>query len=149
MALLSAIAQAPIRQDLAVTGSINQYGQIQAVGGVNEKIEGFFATCKSKGLTGTQGVVIPKSNIHNLMLREEVIEAVRAGQFHIWPIENVEEGLSLLSSLETGKLQDDGCYPIGTLNYLISSRLMEFSRIMEQKAAGEDRLTKQNDVEME
>src|SRR5581483_5925200 len=115
-ALLSAIARIPLRQDIAMTGSINQHGQIQAIGGVNEKIEGFFAICKLRGLTGSQGVIIPASNVRNLNLQAEVVEAVAAGEFHIWPIATVDEGLALLSGCEPGTLQADGSYPDGTFN---------------------------------
>jgi len=94
LALLSAIAQVPLRQDLAITGSVDQHGNLQAIGGVNEKIEGFFAVCQARGLTGTQGVVIPQANVRHLMLREEVVDAVRAGKFHIWAVETVDEAIA-------------------------------------------------------
>lgn len=132
-ALLSAIADIPLRQDLAITGSVNQRGQIQAIGGINEKIEGFFTTCKMKGLTGEQGVIIPASNLVNLMLNEQVTEAVDKGQFHIWPIQEVEEGLRLLTGLEPGERQEDGSYPEGTFNYILMEQLEAFSRAEETK----------------
>jgi lon-related putative ATP-dependent protease len=126
-ALLSAIAEIPIRQNYAITGSVNQRGEIQAIGGVNEKIEGFFATCKAKGLTGDQGVIIPHSNCHNLMLNHEVIQAVAQGKFHIWPIRTIEEGITLLTGHDAGILQEDGSYPPGTFNHAVQTRLEQFS----------------------
>lgn len=134
IALISAIAETPLRQDLAITGSVNQHGQIQAIGGVNEKIEGFFATCSSKGLTGTQGVIIPEANRQNLMLRQEVIDAVSNGKFHIWPISTIEEGLALMTGQAVGELQADGSYPDGTLNQRVMARLSEFARLAEKES---------------
>lgn len=122
-ALLSSLSGHEIRQDLAVTGSVNQRGQIQAIGGVNEKIEGFFDVCKIKGLTGEQGVLIPQSNVKNLMLREEVIEAVEAGKFHIYPVSNVDEGIEFLTGVEAGERKPDGTYPEGTLNWAVQNKL--------------------------
>lgn len=130
-ALLSAIAGIPLRQDRAMTGSINQRGQIQAIGGVNEKIEGFYLTCKTKGLTGEQGVIIPLSNVGNLMLRDEVVQAVEDGQFHVWPIHTIEEGIHLLTDMEAGELQPDGTYPAGTFNHAITQKLGEFAKLAE------------------
>lgn len=128
IALLSAITKIPLRQDIAITGSINQHGDIQAIGGVNNKIEGFFATCKAKGLTGEQGVIIPCSNKVNLMLNNEVIEAVRNEQFHIWSIETIDEGIHLLSGYEPGEPQEDGGYPEGTFNHLVTLALKELAK---------------------
>jgi len=133
-ALLSSLADVPLRQDRAVTGSVNQHGQVQAIGGVNEKIEGFFAVCTSKGLTGEQGVIIPASNRRNLMLRAEVVQAVDQGQFHIWPIQTVEQGLALLTGLEMGERQPDGSYPEGSFNHALMARLQEFSRAANKEA---------------
>ena len=127
-ALLSAIAQIPLRQDRAITGSINQYGDIQAIGGVNKKIEGFFATCKAKGINGEQGVIIPVSNEKHLMLNDDVIEAVKNDQFHIWSIDTIEEGLKLLSGYEAGELQTDGSYPEGTFNHVVMRKLEGFAK---------------------
>jgi len=134
-ALLSAIADVPIRQDLAVTGSVNQHGQIQAIGGVNEKIEGFFATCQAKGLTGRQGVLIPKANQRHLMLNAKVIQAVSGGQFHIWTIATVEEGLALLTGLEPGTADPTGQYPPGTLNERILKRLEAYTNLIKHPAS--------------
>jgi lon-related putative ATP-dependent protease len=113
-ALLSAIAGLPLRQDLAVTGSVNQKGQVQAIGGAIYKIEGYFDVCRAKGLTGTQGVMIPVSNVLNLMLRDDVIEAVRDGKFHIYSVETIEQGFSLLTGVPAGRRGDDGRYPDGS-----------------------------------
>ena len=104
--ILSALAEAPLRQDLAVTGSVNQYGEVQAIGGVNEKIEGFFEICKARGLTGTQGVLIPASNVQHLMLREEVVDACRAGQFSIYPVRTIDEGLEILTGQKTADINE-------------------------------------------
>lgn len=124
-ALLSSLSGFSIRQDLAVTGSVNQRGQVQAIGGVNEKIEGFFDVCKLKGLTGDQGVVIPDSNVKNLMLREDVVEAVEEGQFHIYPVSTIDEGIAILTGKEAGERQPDGTYPKGTVNRAVQDRLQE------------------------
>jgi lon-related putative ATP-dependent protease len=132
-ALLSAIAEIPIRQDRAVTGSINQHGQIQPVGGINAKIEGFFATCKAIGLTGEQGVIVPANNRKNLMLNDEVTRSVENGQFHIWAFENIDEGLQLLTGLEAGERQEDGTYPQDTFNRAVIERLETFTKAEEAK----------------
>jgi len=126
-ALLSAIAEAPIRQSLAVTGSVNQLGQIQAIGGVNDKIEGFFDVCTRRGLTGDQGVLIPASNTQHLMLRQDVVEAVAAGKFHVFPVETVDQGIELLTGLKAGELGDDDSYPEDSLNRRVADRLERFS----------------------
>ena len=126
-ALLSAIAEAPIRQSLAVTGSVNQLGQIQAIGGVNDKIEGFFDVCTRRGLTGDQGVLIPASNTQHLMLRQDVVEAVAAGKFHVFPVETVDQGIELLTDLKAGELGEDDSYPEGSLNRRVADRLERFS----------------------
>lgn len=127
-ALLSAIGQVPIKQSLAVTGSVNQHGQVQAIGGVNEKIEGFFDLCQQRGLNGEQGVLIPKANVKHLMLRHDVVEAAAAGQFHIYPIATVEEGIELLTGLPAGEAGEKGAYPAGTVNALVAERLATFAR---------------------
>jgi lon-related putative ATP-dependent protease len=127
-ALLSAISGLPLRQGIAVTGSVNQYGQVQAVGGVTEKVEGFFDVCKEQGLTGDQGVLIPASNAQNLMLRDEVIEAAQNGQFHVWAISTVDEGISLLTGREAGELGADGQYPPGTVHRMVEDQLREYAQ---------------------
>jgi predicted ATP-dependent protease len=114
-AVLSAIAGAKVFQGVAVTGSMNQMGDVQPIGGVNEKIEGFFEVCKLRGLTGRQGVIIPRANVQNLMLRREVVEAVEQGRFHVWGIDRVEQGVPLLFGLEAGQAGPEGKYPEGTL----------------------------------
>ena len=126
-ALLSSLSGHELRQDLAVTGSVNQRGQIQAIGGVNEKIEGFFDVCRIKGLTGEQGVLIPKSNVKNLMLREDVIEAVEQGNFHIYPVSSVDEGIKLLTGIKAGKCKPDGSYPEDSVNWAVQNRLNQLA----------------------
>ncbi|MDW7773534.1 MAG: ATP-binding protein [Desulfobulbaceae bacterium] len=126
-ALLSSLSGFPIRQDMAVTGSVNQRGEVQAIGGVNEKIEGFFAVCKIKGLTGTQGVLIPESNIKHLMLRDEVIEAVRDGKFHIYAVATIDQGIALLTGKDAGEKQEDGTYPEGTVNRTVQDKILELA----------------------
>lgn len=121
--LLSAISEIPIKQSLAVTGSVNQHGRIQPIGGVNEKIEGFFDICKQDGLTGDQGVLIPASNVKNLMLKEEVVEAVDDGNFYIYPVETIDQGMELLTGKKMGVRRDDGSFPKDSINYLVSKRL--------------------------
>jgi predicted ATP-dependent protease len=122
-ALLSAIADAPIKQSLAVTGSVNQKGEVQAIGGVNEKIEGFFDICRKRGLTGEQGVLIPASNVKHLMLRQDVVDAVADGQFAIYAVEYIDQGIELLTGLRAGEPDDEGNYPEGTINNLVQTRL--------------------------
>ncbi|NIW50100.1 MAG: AAA family ATPase [candidate division Zixibacteria bacterium] len=122
-ALLSSLADTPLRQDLAVTGSVNQHGQVQAIGGVNHKIEGFFDVCKHNGLTGSQGVMIPESNVKNLMLRKDVIDAVAEQKFHVYAISTIDEGISLLTGKEVGEKQEDGTYPEGTINWAVERKL--------------------------
>ncbi|MEK6749278.1 MAG: AAA family ATPase [Pseudomonadota bacterium] len=125
-ALISAIADAPINQHFAVTGAISQHGEVQAIGGVNEKIEGFFDLCVARGLTGQQGVLIPVANVEHLMLRAAVIEAVSAGKFHIYPIRHIDEGIAILTGLPTGELDENGVYPKGSINYKVAKRLQKF-----------------------
>jgi len=117
----------PIRQNIAVTGSVNQKGEIQPIGGVNQKIEGFFHVCQSRGLTGSQGVMIPHQNLKNLMLREEVVDAVREGRFHVYAVRNIDEGLEILTGLPAGEKGADGAYPEGTINHLVQRQLREMA----------------------
>ena len=126
-AILSSLSEIPIRQNIAVTGSVNQKGEIQPIGGVNQKIEGFFKVCQAKGLSGDQGVLIPHQNLRNLMLREEVVEAVKQGHFHIYSAKTINEGIEILTGVSAGKRQKDGTYPKSTVNYLIDRRLKEMA----------------------
>ena len=131
-ALLSALSDLPLRQDLAVTGSMNQRGDIQAIGGVNEKIEGFFDTCRIYGLTGTQGVLIPAANVEDLMLREDVLDAVAAGNFHIWPASRVEQGIELLTGVPAGQRNGELGFELGTVFAKVDERLREMARTMKE-----------------
>ncbi len=126
-ALLSAIAQLPIQQSLAVTGSVNQHGQVQAIGGVNEKIEGFFDLCQARGLTGAQGVLIPTANVKHLMLRQEVVDAVAAGQFHIYPVATIDQGIELLTGVPAGERDTEGHFPTDSVNGRVVQRLAELA----------------------
>ncbi len=127
-ALLSSLSEIPIRQDLAVTGSVNQKGEVQPIGGVNQKIEGFYAVCKAKGLTSTQGVIIPESNVDDLMLRNEVVDAVKQGKFHIYSVKRIDEGIELLTSAKAGDKDDKGNYPKATVNYLVNEKLNQLAK---------------------
>lgn len=137
-ALLSSLADLPLRQDIAVTGSVNQSGEIQAVGGVTQKIEGFFKACSSRGLTGTQGVLIPKANVPTLALSPEVMEAVEAGKFHIYAVSTVDQGMEVLSGEQMGRARKDGSYPRGTINALVQATLNRFAAAVDNKNHDED-----------
>lgn len=126
-ALLSALADVPVKQSFAVTGSVNQWGEVQAIGGVNEKIEGFFDVCNARGLTGDQGVLIPKSNVQHLMLREDVVEAVRQGKFAIHAVSHIDEGIEILTGIKAGERGPDRQYPVGSINRLVEDRLKQFA----------------------
>ena len=136
-ALLSALADAPLRQDLAVTGSVNQYGAVQAIGGVNEKIEGFFDICLARGLTGSQGVLIPAANVQHLMLRSDVVEACAAGRFAVYPVLTIDQGIAIMTGLPAGERGPEGAYPIGSLNRAVEDRLKDFAKI--RKESGSDK----------
>jgi len=125
--LLSSLSDVPIKQNLAVTGSVNQHGTVQPIGGVNEKIEGFFDVCRERGLTGDQGVLIPASNTEHLMLRSEVVEAAEAGSFHIYPVETIDEGIERLTGMEAGERNEQGGFPEDTINGRVEARLREFA----------------------
>jgi predicted ATP-dependent protease len=127
-ALISAISGYPIKQNIAVTGSVNQLGRIQPIGGVNEKIEGFYNVCKARGLTGDQGTIIPCANLHNLMLETEVVDAVKAGKFHVYAIDTVDQGLELVTGVPAGVLGTDGTYPAGTVHHAAQERLFEMAQ---------------------
>jgi lon-related putative ATP-dependent protease len=146
-ALLSAISEIPLRQDLAITGSVNQHGQIQAVGGINEKIEGFYKTCKVKGISGSQGVIIPKGNVPNLMLDDEIIKSVADGKFHIWPITTVDEGLALFTGREAGEIDGDGNYPEDSFNHEANERLAKFAEVVRAAAGEPSKNTNENEEE--
>jgi len=122
-AILSSLSKLPLRQDIAVTGSLNQKGEIQPIGGVNEKIEGFFEVCKAKRLTGTQGVMIPHQNVKNLMLRHDVVAAVEKGNFSIYSIKTIDEGIEILTGVKAGHRKKDGAFPEGTVNFLVDQEL--------------------------
>ena len=132
-AILSSLSGIPINQAISVTGSVNQKGEIQPIGGVNDKIEGFFKICKSRGLDGTQGVMIPKLNVKNLNLSDEVVDAVKSKQFHIYAIETIEQGIELLTGVPAGKKDPvSGKFPAGTINYLAYEKLKKFAKISKE-----------------
>ena len=142
--LLSSLARVPLKQNLAITGSMDQNGDVQPIGGANEKIEGFFDLCKIRGLDGTHGVVIPKKNINHLMLKKEVVDAVREGKFSIHAIERVEEGIEIFTGIPAGQINEDGTYPEGTINYLVIKRFEEITRSLKDKK-GEKNKEEEND----
>ncbi len=127
-ALISSLADVPIKQGMAVTGSVNQNGDVQAIGGVNQKIEGFYQVCKAKGLTGEQGVLIPGSNIENLMLKDEVLQAVNDGKFHVWAVDTISDGLKLLTGMDAGERKKNGKFPKDTLYYRVEEKLRTFAK---------------------
>jgi lon-related putative ATP-dependent protease len=126
-AILSSLSGLPLRQDIAVTGSINQKGQIQPIGGVNEKIEGFYHVCKAQGLTGTQGVIIPHQNVKDLMLKTEVVQVVKDGKFRIYPVKSVDQGIEILTGVKAGEIKEDGTFEEETVNYLVDKQLKEYA----------------------
>src|SRR5699024_4594349 len=128
-ALISALSHTPLKQSFAITGSISQFGEVQSVGGVNEKIEGFFRLCKARGLTGEHGVIIPQSNINNLLLDETVVQAVRDGLFHIYTVSRVDQALALLSDAEVGCADEEGQFPEGTVNAKVVGRLRSIAEM--------------------
>jgi lon-related putative ATP-dependent protease len=135
--LLSALSGLPIRQGIAVTGSVNQKGQVQAIGGANEKIEGFFEICQAKGLNGAQGVIIPATNVRHLMLKPPVVEAVRDGKFHIWPVGTIDEGMEILTGVRAGMRQEDGSFEPESVNQRADTRLRELAETMRDFAKEE------------
>ena len=136
-ALLSSISGVPLKQCYAITGSMNQHGQVQPIGGVNEKIEGFFEVCKLTALSGEHGVIIPKRNLMNLMLKKEVIDAVLNGKFNIYCIDNVEDGVEILTGMPPGEIQPDGTYPEGSFNFMVAKKLKEFSEALKAEKGPE------------
>jgi lon-related putative ATP-dependent protease len=134
-ALLSALSDLPLAQGVAVTGSVNQHGEVQAIGGVNEKIEGFFDVCCIQGLSGTQGVMIPRSNAPNLMLREDVVEAVRSGTFHVWTVDTIDDGIELLTGTPAGARDAEGRFPDGSVGALVEQTLRRYAERLRELAA--------------
>jgi lon-related putative ATP-dependent protease len=132
-ALLSSIGGIPLRQDIAITGSMDQNGDVQPIGGVNEKIEGFFDLCAARGLTGAQGIIMPGRNVRNLMLKRAVVDAVREGRFHIYPMDRMEEGMEILTGMPAGEAREDGTYPEGTFNHLVMKRLDDIREALKEK----------------
>jgi len=128
-AILSSLSGIPINQSIAVTGSVNQKGQIQPIGGVNDKIEGFFQICKLRGLDGSHGVIIPKQNNHNLNLSHEVVDAVKEGLFHVYSIESIDEGIEILTGVPAGKKDEYGKFPAGTINFLVQQKLKKYADV--------------------
>jgi ATP-dependent Lon protease len=137
-AILSSLAEIPIRQGIAVTGSVNQNGEIQAIGGINYKIEGFFDVCRLKGLTGRQGVLMPRANLRNLMLRSDVVEAAKAGKFHIYAVSTIDEGLEVLTGVAAGERRRDGSYPSGTVNETVQRKLLQYTEQQKRLSGTED-----------
>jgi predicted ATP-dependent protease len=136
-ALLSALAEVPIDQQVAVTGSVNQRGDVQPIGGANAKIEGFFEVCRARGLNGKQGVMIPRTNVPNVTLRPEVAQAVEDGTFHVWAVETIEEGIELLTGVPAGERDDEGRYTDGSVFRRVEDRLDTFYHtITEHKDRG-------------
>ena len=126
-ALLSSLTEVPIKQYTAVTGSVNQNGEVQAIGGVNEKIEGFFDCCSKLGAANKQGVMIPESNVKDLMLRKDVVDAVEKGRFHVYPVKTIDEGIEILTGKNAGVKNAKDAYPKGSINYLVDQKLKELA----------------------
>lgn len=137
-ALLSSLSEIPIKQGIGVTGSVNQRGEVQPIGGVNEKIEGFFRVCCACGLDGEQGVIVPASNVDSLMVHEDVVTAVAQGKFHVWPVRTIDEGIELLTGIPAGELDADGFYPEGTVHYAVQNRLLELAEDLKTFGNGEE-----------
>ncbi|MGC8603369.1 MAG: Lon protease family protein [Desulfomonilaceae bacterium] len=145
--LLSSLSGIPIDQGIAVTGSVNQNGEVQAIGGVNQKIEGYFRVCKAIGLTGRQGVMIPKTNVGDLALNSEVVEAVKERKFHIWQVDHVDVGIELLTGIPAGTRDEDGLYPEGTINFLVNQKLEDLARGIREFEDGEEPESQQEKTE--
>ncbi|KPL00970.1 MAG: ATP-dependent protease [candidate division Zixibacteria bacterium SM23_73_3] len=138
-AILSSLSGLPLKQDVAVTGSINQKGEIQPIGGVNEKIEGFYHVCKAFGLTGTQGVMIPHQNVKDLMLKNEVVQAVKQGKFHIYPVKTIDQGIEILTGVKAGERKEDGTFEEGSVNFLVDKQLRQYAEDLKRFGAEEAR----------
>ncbi len=145
IALISGIAEVPIKQNFAITGSINQKGEIQPIGGVNEKIEGFFSICKNRGLTGDQGVIIPELNVKNLMLKKEVVDAAKEGRFHIYSVRTVNEAMEILTGIPAGERQTDWTWPQGSVNFLVDKRLKEMAKKLTTSDKNEEKKEKKEE----
>jgi lon-related putative ATP-dependent protease len=145
-AILSALSGLPVSQALAVTGSVNQNGEVQAIGGANEKIEGYFEICKTAGLTGEQGVVLPASNVANLMLKESVVEAIGQGKFHLWPVRTIDEGIEVLTGVKAGERQADGSFESDTVNALVDHRLRQMAETLQRFGKEESHKDKETDT---
>ena len=137
-ALMSALSGVPLRQDLAVTGSVDQYGTVQAIGGVNQKVEGFYRVCKAIGLTGSQGVMVPRTNVANLMLDPETTGAIERGEFHIYPIDSIDRGIETLTGVRAGTVDQPG-----TINFLVDQRLKRMADILRDRPLGETRVVQE------
>lgn len=148
-AILSSLSGIPIKQGIAVTGSVNQNGEVQAIGGVNRKIEGFYDVCRRKGLTGEQGVLIPRANLPNLMLRSDVVEAVERGEFHVYAVGNIDEGIEILTGVLAGVPDDKGNFPESTVNYRVARQLRQYSERMKQLGALDGAEPKQGEEDEE
>jgi predicted ATP-dependent protease len=135
-ALLSSLSGVPIKQNIAVTGSVNQKGEVQAIGGVNQKVEGFFDCCRHVGLNGNQGVMIPASNVKDLMLRKDVVAAVNENKFRIYAVKTIDEGIEILTAKPAGAKQPDGAYPEGTINFLVDQKLKELAENIKKFSEG-------------
>lgn len=146
-AILSSLSGIPIRQDIAVTGSVNQKGEIQPIGGVNQKIEGFYDVCRAKGLMGEPGVIIPALNVPDLMLRKDVVKAVSEGKFRVYPVETIDEGIAILTGAEVGKMDKKGNYPPGTVNFLLNEKLTSFAKGLKAFGKEEKNEEKKSDDE--
>ncbi|MEE9186692.1 MAG: S16 family serine protease, partial [Bacteroidota bacterium] len=131
-AILSSLSEVSIRQDLAVTGSVNQRGDIQPIGGVNVKIEGFFDVCRERGLRGTEGVLIPQQNVNDLMLRHDIVEAIKKKKFHLYPVESIDDGIEILTGVRAGRQLSNGEFEQGTMNYLVDRKLREYSEHLKE-----------------
>ena len=140
-ALLSSLSKVPIQQGIAVTGSVNQKGEIQSIGGINEKIEGYFEVCKILGFNGEQGIMIPASNVQNLMLKEEVIEAVRQNNFKIWAVDTIDDGMEVLTGMKAGTIEEEG-----SINWMVNKTLNEYSEKLKEFIEDDDKEEEPNNT---
>ena len=137
-ALISSLSNVPVKQNIAITGSVNQLGRVQVVGGINEKIEGFYDVCRERGLDGSHGVVIPADNVKHLMLREDVVEAVKGGNFSVYAVKNVDEALTLLTGMDAGQRDEKGEFPKGTVNRRAEEQLVAYAEARKHFSEHED-----------